>query len=770
MATLAVALVALTISGVSALAGPPQTGPTAHHSRGGHALPITGTIPRALAHGTRDGREDGARQLTLAISLQPQHRAVLDQLILDQQNPKSSNYHKYLSPQAFTDQFGASADAVTAVRAFLQDAGIHVTGVAANRLQINATGTVAQAERAFKITISQYQLNGRTVYAPDGPPFVPDTLAASIMNISGLHNVALYHPLAQRAQQSPALPNTGPAGGFDPTELRGAYDVASLISGGGTGSGQRVAVFELAPYIPGDLSAYRTNYSLPASTVNNHAIDSAAVTCATGGTTCDIAGVGEADLDLEVVSALAPNATQDVYTGPNTDQGVLDTYQAIATDNVAKVITTSWGLCEPFAGTAQLQAQDTIFAQMAAQGQTIYAASGDRGSDDCVVNSGGPTVDSPASDPYVVGVGGTSLTLAAGPTYGSEVTWNSSGTPHNRPIASGGGNSSYFRRPSWQLEENMPNQFVPVRLVPDVSADADPFTGYSVYCTSLPDCTGVGWLVFGGTSAAAPLWAAITADTNTYLVANSKPTVGWINSTLYQLAANLQTNTPFHDVTLGNNQVNTVTGFNAGQCYDQTTGIGTPDAWNIARDLAGGVHTAGGGPCPVSGNTTTNLVQNGGFEATAPVYWQQFSQGGIPVIVAAHPFAGSNAFIACGYPSCDDRVQQSIVIPGAVTTATLSFELDAASSLQQTTPSLACLDHFTVTLAAPDGTVLETLLAQCATNTNGYVLVSINVLAALQAHLNQYLVLMIRGVASGLAGDAGFSSVWAVDNVALTVS
>ncbi|HEV2237581.1 MAG TPA: protease pro-enzyme activation domain-containing protein, partial [Ktedonobacterales bacterium] len=421
MGALVVALVAVVLGGMGALARPQPAAQTAHLPRGGQAFALSGTIPRALSHGKRGGREDGARQLSLAISLQPRNRATLDQLILDQQNPKSASYHKYLAPQAFTDRFGASAQAVTDVRAFLRGAGLQVTGVSANRLQINASGTVAQAERAFQTTISQYQLDGRTVYAPDATPLVPATLAGTIVSVSGLDDVTVFHHAVQRA---PAQPKTGPAGGDDPTELRAGYDVAALISGGGTGSGQRLAVFELAPYIPGDLAVYRTNYSLPASTLNSHSVDGATVTCATAGTSCDTPGVGEGDLDVEIVSALAPSATQDVYTGPNTGQGVLDTYQAIATDSVAKVTTTSWGTCEPNAGTTFLQAEDTIFAQMASQGQTVYAAAGDRGADDCVINSGPSTVESPASDPYVAGVGGTTLTLNAGPTYGSEVTWN----------------------------------------------------------------------------------------------------------------------------------------------------------------------------------------------------------------------------------------------------------------------------------------------------------------------------------------------------------
>ncbi|HEV2237912.1 MAG TPA: protease pro-enzyme activation domain-containing protein, partial [Ktedonobacterales bacterium] len=197
-AALAVALVALTLSGVSALAGSQPAAPAVKHAHGGHALALGGAIPQALQRGTRGAREDGARELTIAVTLGIQHPGELEQLIKDQQNPKSTSYHKYLSPQSFTDRYGGSAGAVAAVRKFLQDAGFQVTDVSANRLQINATGTVAQAERAFQTTISTYQLDKRTVYAPDGAPVLPDTLAANIVGISGLDDIAIFRPHLQR--------------------------------------------------------------------------------------------------------------------------------------------------------------------------------------------------------------------------------------------------------------------------------------------------------------------------------------------------------------------------------------------------------------------------------------------------------------------------------------------------------------------------------------------------------------------------------------------
>jgi subtilase family serine protease len=238
---------------------------------------------------------------------------------------------------------------------------------------------------------------------------------------------------------------------------------------------------------------------------------------------------------------------------------------------------------------------------------------------------------SPASDPYVVGVGGTTLTLSGG-GYGSEITWNDLPT-HNNPIGTGGGNSAFFGRPSWQVGLNLPNNGV--RLVPDVAANADPYAGYSIYCSSTVSSSsggcnipgyGTGWEIWGGTSAAAPLWAGILADINGYLIANSVSPTGWVNSTLYQLLGSIQTYSPFHDVTSGNNDEGYGSGgFSASACYDRVTGVGTPDAWDMARDIRGGVHTFGGGPCPL--HTGTDLIQDGGFE-TVPGPWQLFSQGG----------------------------------------------------------------------------------------------------------------------------------------------
>jgi kumamolisin len=434
---------------------------------------------------------------------------------------------------------------------------------------------------------------------------------------------------------------------------------------------------------------------------------------------------------------------------------------------------------------------DQIFAQAAAQGISIFASAGDTGSDDCAHAIGRPSglppsVDAPASDQYVLGVGGTALTLGGGSKYGSETTWNNA---PSQLAGGGGGLSSYFSQPSWQIgagaDGNGHNGSFPtgLREVPDLAADADPNTGYSIYCTSLADCSFdgtnvLGWWVFGGTSASAPLWASLLTDVNTYLVAQSVSATHWANVTIYQLFDHPQTHTPFHDVTSGTNDVDYGGTAYAGDypstaCYDLTTGVGSPDAWNIAQDLQAGVNTTTSGPCTAPASNYTDLVADGGFEQppnTSP--WSQFSFGGFPVLQQGSVVhTGKAAFFPCGYPACDDRVWQTITVPATVHSATLRYWLSSFSPLGSVSPAAPCLDHFYVTLAALDGTVASSIPAKCETEAvYGYTFETVDLTSLLQANAGQQLVLMLRGTTANEQGSPGINTFWGVDDVALLVS
>lgn len=792
VAAVSVALPAL--GGSSATILRAQNGPPPLHAHSGHTVLMTGSVPNALRKAKRVGVESGAHQLDLVLSLRLSDLSGLATLLASQQNPKSPQYHKYLTSKDFVSRFAPSTQAVNAARQFLTSQGLKVTSVSANRTVIHASGTVAQANRAFGVTITQYQLGKRTVYGPDRAPQIPDSLAPYVMNVGGLDNVLVAQPLLQQAASSQAsaahatrattarIPAAAPyPGAFGPTELRGAYDVSSLISAGGDGTNQSVAIFELAPYFPSDLAAYRSYYGLPSSAVNDYSVDGGTPTCATPGSGCDVNGVAEADLDTEVVSALAPNATMDVWTGPNSWQGLLDTYNGIVLYDADQVVSTSWGACEQAAGSSNLSALDQIFAQAAAQGQTIAAAAGDDGSDSCLQAyhspSSAPNVLSPASDPYVLGVGGTSLTLNSG-SYGSETVWNQGNA------ATGGGVSSAFAEPSWQVGAGVANAYsTGAREVPDVAADADPNTGYSVYCSSTTtDCSSptFPWTMIGGTSAAAPLWAGVIADINSYLESvHPGEYLGWVNPTVYDLFSNAQTYAPFHDITTGNNDIDfggtSYAGdYPAAACYDLTTGAGSPDAWNIAQDVAGGIAQNGGGACPAP-PPATNLVRDGSFE-NSPSGWNQYSSNGYSVIVTyAQAHSGQAVFYACGAADCDDRVWQTIYVPsgGSFTKAQLTLWINTQSFFPVVMSNPPCVDHLYVTLSTPDGTVIPggQVIGSCATAPiYGYVYDSFDVTSLLQAHAGQQLVLTLRGTTANEAIFPDFYSAWVIDDVALTVS
>jgi kumamolisin len=274
-------------------------------------------------------------------------------------------------------------------------------------------------------------------------------------------------------------------------------------------------------------------------------------------------GMGEVALDIDMVAALAPGVSQIlVYEGPNSEQGIFDIYSQMASDNKAKAISTSWAIDEVGAGSSFENAEAQVFQKMATQGQTVYAAAGDDGAYD----NGGNTVlglEDPSSQPYVTGVGGTSLSGTI--QNPAETVWNDGfDSGENRYDATGGGVSAVWSIPNYQA--GVSGVFSQSnRNVPDVALNADPASGYAVF---------VGGSFFagryGGTSAAAPLWAAFTALLNQQSVANGNTTLGFANPVLYQQATSSAYSSLFNDVTSGNNGF-----YSAHAGYDNTTGWGS---------------------------------------------------------------------------------------------------------------------------------------------------------------------------------------------------
>jgi subtilase family serine protease len=511
---------------------------------------------------------DPQQQLHLSIGLQLRNSAELDRLLNAFSDPRSAQYHHYLTPAMFNLLFAPTPGQVRQVVSFLQSQGFTVTAIASNNQLIDATGSVAQAQQAFNTRINNYRLGGHTFYANATAPSLPVSLIPLVTSIGGLDNSLHYQPHYRRLNARSAAP-----GGYTPDDLATAYDATPLQNAGFLGDGQAVALFELDGYQSGDVAQYFQAYNLGNPSITNVLVD--------GFNGSAGQSAIETELDIEVTAAMAPHARQIVYEGPNTTQGLNDTYNRIVTDHKARIAVVSWGICESSSGPGELQILDNIFKQAAAQGISFFAASGDAGAYDC--GDGNPAVDSPASDPYVTGVGGTNLQLNSG-AYDYESVWSNPKSKLRSPkgAGSGGGISNTFKLPPWQSGPGVDNQYSNGnRQVPDVTADADPATGYSIYCTVMnAGCPSSGWITVGGTSPAAPLWAGSMALINQYLRADGKARVGFANPTLYRLFNVQQAFPAFHDITDGTNLL-----YSATTGYDLASGLGSPDIYNIARDL-----------------------------------------------------------------------------------------------------------------------------------------------------------------------------------------
>ena len=598
------ALFALLVS----LAAPPA---------GAAAAPVAlrGHVPtREIAAAQDLGPLVDSAPLTLTLALAPRQPQALAALLHAQYTPGSPGFHQFLSTAQFAIRFGATTAQLQAVTSWLQSQGLSVRGVAANRLFVKAAGSAVQVGRALGVRPHHYLgKGGATFSAPPRDPQIPSSLAGIVRAVHGLTTlpaaaphlerrtgVVATPPAANGAIKRPApapgkapLPASATPVGLTPAGIRTAYDLAPAYSNGIDGTGQTMAVFELDGYTAADIAGYEQTFGLPAVPLQNVLVDGAG-----GGAGSNAA---EVTLDLELQLAVAPGASRLlVYEGPNSDAGVVDTYARIANDDLATSISTSWGLCEPFILSSTMQSQDTIFAQMAAQGQSIFAASGDSGAKDC----GGSqlAVDYPASDPWMTGVGGTHLNLNSNGSYGSETAWD--GTCASGPCAGGGGVSTTWPQPAWQTGPGVQNQFsTGKREVPDVSLNADPSTGYAIYL-------GGSWLEFGGTSAAAPIWAAWSALANEYAAAHGRAHLGFAAPALYQIGGDTQQySLTLHDVTQGTNGY-----YPATFTYDLATGWGSFDGWNLLRATSGSLPTlpvvTAISPTsgPTSGGTTVKIV------------------------------------------------------------------------------------------------------------------------------------------------------------------
>jgi subtilase family serine protease len=556
---------------------------------------LPGGAPKVPSDVTRLGPVPSAQVLHLDVGLAGQNPTGLAGEVEAVSTPGSPEYHHYLNSAQFAATYGPSATEVQQVTTSLRAQGLTVGAPDLGSTLLPVSGSAATVSAVFGTPLQSVRLpGGITSRVNTAAPKIPANLANDITGIVGLSGLSQEHSMLRHAEAAPATtaPATTAPGlaaradapqacsaasrtagqqGYTSTQLADAYGLSQLFAQGRTGIGQTIAIVEFEKFSSSDISTFEACYGLsnPTSTVT---VD--------GPPSGSASGSGEAALDIELAAVNAPSAFLIVYEAPNetSDASALDLYDRIASDDLAQVVTTSWGFCEQDNEPGGATQENTIFERMAAQGQTMVAASGDSGSEDCFDTDGGTelSVDDPGSQPDVLSVGGTSLEAGA---VASQTVWNNCLSQQlgfcqdgSENGAGGGGYSEVWPRPSWQP---VPAPGAPSgRIVPDLSLSADPHNGVTVYFG--------GWGVFGGTSAVAPTIAGFLADTNQGCNAN----VGMVAPALYAAAGNGANFTP---VTSGDNDF---TGTNGGDYaatsgFNPATGLGTPQEQNLTQALQG---------------------------------------------------------------------------------------------------------------------------------------------------------------------------------------
>lgn len=509
---------------------------------------LHGQIPEAASSITSTGRLALGNRLNLAIALPLRNQEALTNLLEQLYDPTSLIYRRYLTADQFAQQFSPTEEDYQAVIQFAKSHGLTVVGTHPNRTLLNVSGSVAQIENAFHVTLRTYPhpTEERMFFAPDADPSLD--LAVPVLEILGLDDFVVPQPLHHESLRLVGKANaiaengSGPSGTYLGNDFRKAYvpDVTW------TGAGQRVGLFQLDGYYTND----PIQYAVVAGLTNTLNITNILVKGFSGSP-----GVNnvEVALDIEMVMSMAPGAQIVVYEGTNGGSGVIDVLNRIATDNFVQQASASW-----FYGQGPAMVQ--VYQQMAGQGQTFFNSSGDRGA----YNGTDTTKDVP----YITMVGGTTLTTATNGSWQSETAW--SRASWGSPYATGGGISTSWAIPVWQqgIDMSANHGSTTMHNVPDVAMIADYV--YTIADNGQPH-------TLGGTSVATPLWAAFTALVNEKAASQSKPQVGFLNPALYAIGKGTNYSTTFHDITTGNNtNSSSPNDFYAVPGYDLCTGWGSP--------------------------------------------------------------------------------------------------------------------------------------------------------------------------------------------------
>jgi subtilase family serine protease len=554
-------------------------------------------VPEVAAQLPRLDRLPATSRLRLAVGLGWRNQGKLNNLLQQLYNPASVNFHRYLTPQQFTEQFGPAEQDYQSVINFAKANRLEVVGEFDNRAVVDVSGNVSDIEAAFHVTLGHYQhpTEDRRFFAPDVEPSVDSDVP--VIYVSGLDNYVIARPSSLRRYPvwnpagngpKPQLFNgSGTNGYYLGADFRNAYVPGVSL----TGDGQVVGLVELGGYTPSDIKEYEKLAGYSSVPLDNILVD--------GTRNIPIGNDDEVSLDIEMVIAMAPGLTQvNIYEATNNDTDLLnEIVSPTQGEPRPSQISCSFGI----GGETNLQQQLT---EMAMLGQSFFYASGDGGAPKRGTNS------SPQDDNFMTSVGGTELSMnGVGVSWQSEQVWNDQyigGASYGAVVTS-------EPIPAYQRGINMSlNQGSTVyRNIPDVAMVADYIEVVltDVFTNGNPPKPG-DVTVLGGTSAAAPLWAAFTALVNQQAAAQDKPPVGFLNPALYDIGQGPLYTSCFHDIIVGNStNANNLTQYYAFPGYDLCTGWGTPAGAKLIDALVGL-----SGPIFVDFNYTGS-IENGTYYA-----------------------------------------------------------------------------------------------------------------------------------------------------------
>ncbi len=509
-------------------------------------------------------------QLSLLLVLRDPSAAREDADLAALYSPRSPAYGHYMSTGDIAARYGPSPATATRVQNALRRMGLRASWQRGDDW-MEVSGPASRLESAFGVHVRWYRsVHGARFYAGDRDPSLPAVLRSDVAEAGSISSY--FQP----------IPAAVPEGGLLPVDLLSAYDITPLRDAGIDGTGQTVVFFELDGFKQSSLDTFTSRFGLPAMLPVSKTPEPTAT-------------LSETEMDLEVVHEIAPGAKLVLYNldwsslqkmaASDALTAVLNLQSRMVDENPGAVISQSWGMCEKPLGKTEADAYKNVYDHADALGETVFAITHDDAAYNCLADAARGTPPSPTylgvplpgDAPGVTAVGGTRLSVNTNGGWYNETVWEYPG----ETIGTGGGVSVYYARPTWQqgpgVQDTRRNPGG-MRSVPDVSADADSASGAAIYVT---DQQGTqSWTMGGGTSQSAPIWAGIAALVNQYLQHKDLPRAGFLNPALYAIAADPSPYQAFHDITVGNNLY-----FPAGPGYDMATGLGTPDAWNLARDL-----------------------------------------------------------------------------------------------------------------------------------------------------------------------------------------